>query len=97
MYTVSNCLICFVVCDLALQGDLNFSILFVAALDENAPESELDVETLQDMYRTNSGSELIEGNFDIPTEGVLFFLWDNKFDWSANKQLSYSITVSQVT
>ncbi len=27
---------------------------------------------------------------------LLFFMWDNNFDWSATKQISYLIEVSQV-
>lgn len=70
--------------------------MFVAALEEGQDENDLEVETIEEMVRTTSGTEMQEGSFELPVEGVLFFVWDNSFDWSANKKLSYSIEVIQV-
>lgn len=70
--------------------------MFVAAMEEGQHEQDLEVETIEELVRTTSGTELIDGSFVAPLEGVLFFLWDNTFDWTANKYLSYSISVEQV-
>jgi hypothetical protein len=77
------------------NGDLSFGIFFVPALEEGQEESELEVESIEDLYRTESGSQTIKGFFDLPMEGVIFFMWDNAFDYFANKQLSYKIDVMQ--
>jgi hypothetical protein len=71
--------------------------MFVPALEEGQSESDLEVETIVDMYRTNSSREVIDGIFELPGEGVIFFLWDNMFDWVSSKNLTYSIEVKQVS
>lgn len=48
------------------------------------------------MSIVRSNYEPISGSFEVPYEGVVFFMWDNNFDWSANKQISYIIEVKQV-
>lgn len=77
-------------------GDIDFGILFVAALEEGQSEDDLRVETLDDVGRVPSQSEVISGEFVAPSEGVVFFVWDNKYDWFVtNKKLSYSIELFQ--
>jgi len=72
--------------------------MFVAAPEEDDPEVEdLEVETVEDICRVPSSTENIEGSFQVPYEGVIFFLWDNNFDWSSVKKLSYHIEVKQVS
>jgi hypothetical protein len=75
---------------------LSFGILFVPALEEGQTEDDIDVETLEPVMRTTSGDEMIEGDLDVDV-GVIFFLWDNDFDWFSNKYLSYTIQVKQVS
>ena len=70
--------------------------MFVPALEDGQHEEDIEVETLEEMMRTNSGEEMIEGELSLDIEGVLFFMWDNDFDWLANKYLSYSIQIKQV-
>jgi hypothetical protein len=76
-------------------GDLSFGIMFVPAMEEGQTEDDIDVETLEPVMRTTSGDEMIEGDLDVDA-GVIFFLWDNDFDWFSNKYLSYTIQVKQV-
>ncbi len=79
------------------HGDISFGIMFVAAPEEDNPEVEdLEVETVEDVNRVPSSSEPIEGSFQVPYEGVIFFLWDNNYDWSSIKKISYHIEVKQV-
>lgn len=78
-----------------VQGDLSFGIMFVAALEEGQTEDDIEVETFEPVMRTNSGEEMVEGDLEIDS-GVIFFIWDNDFDWFSNKYLSYTIQVKQV-
>jgi hypothetical protein len=78
-------------------SDISFGIVFVAAPDEPQSVDELEIETVEEMSRVPSHIERISGSFDVPCEGVVFFLWDNNFDWSAVKKISYSIKVHQVS
>jgi hypothetical protein len=79
-----------------LQGDIQFGIVFVAALEENQQQNDVEVETIEEMTRHRSDVEPIAGSFEPPCEGVVFFLWDNTYDWSSVKKLSYSVDVFQV-
>lgn len=76
-------------------GDICFGIVFVPALDEGQTEADVQVIVLDEMGRVPSEYETITGEFQPPCEGVVFFMWDNKFDWYANKKLAYSIDVFQ--
>lgn len=78
------------------HGDISFGVMFVAAPEEDDPEVEdLEVETVEEISRVPSSTDSIEGSFQVPYEGVIFFLWDNNFDWSSVKKLSYHIEVKQ--
>jgi hypothetical protein len=77
-------------------SDISFGIVFVAAPDENQPKKELEIETVVEMGKVYTDSEPISGTFELPCEGVIFFVWDNSHDWLANKKLSYLIEVNQV-
>jgi hypothetical protein len=44
-----------------------------------------------------SGSELIHGSFELQCEGIVFFLWDNSYDWTGTKQVSYKVEVLEVS
>jgi hypothetical protein len=77
-------------------GNIWFGVLFVAApLEGQSPDS-LEVETVEELSLVPSGSEAIHGSFELQCEGVVFFLWDNSFDWSSTKKLSYNIVVHEV-
>lgn len=39
----------------------------------------------------------IKGSFTLPCEGVVFFIWDNTYDWSSVKKISYTIRVNEPT
>ena len=81
---------------LTTGGDIDFGILFVAALAEGQSEDDLKVETLDEVGRVPSQTEVISGEFMVPSEGVVFLVWDNKYDWFVpNKKLSYSIELFQ--
>ena len=77
-------------------SEISFGIVFVAAPDEDQDINDLEIETIEEMNRVSSAIEPIAGSFEVPCEGVVFFIWDNNFDWSANKKISYSIEVEQV-
>jgi len=77
-------------------GDISFGIIFVASPEEGQDINDLEIETVQEMDIVRSNLESVSGSFEVPCEGVLFFMWDNNFDWSATKQISYLIEVSQV-
>ena len=77
-------------------GDISFGIVFVAAPEEGQDLQDLDIETVEEMGIVRSNLDSISGSFEVPYEGVVFFMWDNNFDWSANKQISYVIEVHQV-
>jgi hypothetical protein len=77
------------------RGDIQFGIVFVAALEDNQNQDDVEVETIEEMSRHRSDIEPIVGSFEPPCEGVVFFLWDNTYDWSAVKNLSYSVEVFQ--
>ena len=64
---------------LHLQGAIDFGIVFVAALEENQTQSDLDVQTIEEMGRIRSDLQTIKGSFTPPSEGVVFFLWDNTY------------------
>lgn len=74
-------------------GDISFGIVFVAAPDTLQEVEDLDIETVEEMSTAPSHTEDIAGSFELPSEGVVFFLWDNNFDWSAVKKISYTIRV----
>jgi hypothetical protein len=80
----------------SLPGDIWFGILFVAAPMEGQSHDNLEVETVEELALVPSGSESIHGSFELQCEGVLFFLWDNTFDWSSTKKVSYNIVVKEV-
>ncbi len=77
-------------------GDISFGVVFVAAPEEGEEVDDLDMETVEEMDRVPSNSETISGSFELPCEGVVFFLWDNHYDWSAVKKISYRIDVKEV-
>lgn len=78
-------------------GDISFGIVFVAAPAEGQNIDDLEMETVEEVERVPSHTEVIKGSFELPCEGVVFFLWDNNFDWSAVKKISYSITIQEVS
>ena len=83
-------------------GGIEFGIVFVPAVDDNhqdyhQDQDELNLETVKEMSRVRSDIDKIEGSFTPPSEGVIFFLWDNTYDWTAVKKLSYYVEVYQVT
>ena len=77
------------------RGGIEFGIVFVPATEEDPQNVELDVETIEEMTRVRSDLEHVAGTFQPPCEGVVFFLWDNAYDWSAVKKLSYTVEVHQ--
>ena len=77
------------------SGGIEFGIVFVPATDDEQNQDELQVETIEEMTRVRSDLERISGSFTPPSEGVVFFIWDNIYDWSAVKHLSYSVDVFQ--
>lgn len=74
-------------------GDLCFGIMFVPALEEGQGEDDLRVQVLDEVGRVPCHNDTIEGEFEPPSEGVIFFTWDNTFDWYTNKKLAYNIEV----
>ena len=56
-------------------GDISFGILFVAAPEEDQRIEDLDVETVEQMGIVKSNLEPICGTFEVPCEGVVFFIW----------------------
>lgn len=77
-------------------GDITFSIIFVAAPEEDRVVDDEDIETIEESERCSTEEEPITGSFMPPCEGILFFIWDNSHDWLSNKKISYSIIVEQV-
>ncbi len=77
-------------------SDISFGIVFVAAPAEGQNVDDLEMETVEEVERVPSHTEVIKGSFELPCEGGVFFLWDNNFDWSAVKKISYSITIQEV-
>lgn len=51
----------------------------MAALEADQTQSDLDVHTIEEMGRIRSDLQTIEGSFTPPSEGVVFFLWDNTY------------------
>lgn len=60
-------------------GAIEFGIVFVPALEEDQQQSDLEVETIEEMGRIRSDLQTISGSFTPPSEGVVFFLWDNTY------------------
>ena len=60
-------------------GAIEFGIVFVPALEDNQEQKDLEVETIEDMGRIRSDLQTIQGSFTPPSEGVVFFLWDNTY------------------
>ena len=60
-------------------GAIEFGIVFVPALEEDQQQNDLEVETVEDMGRIRSDLQTIVGSFSPPSEGVVFFLWDNTY------------------
>lgn len=77
-------------------SEISFGIVFVAAPVDDSDTSDLEMETIVEMGRVQCDVEPISGSFEVPCEGVIFFLWDNNYDWSALKKISYLIEVKQV-
>ena len=64
---------------LCTVGAIEFGIVFVPALEEDQQQNDLEVETVEDMGRIRSDLQTIVGSFSPPSEGVVFFLWDNTY------------------
>jgi hypothetical protein len=77
-------------------SDLSFGILFVPAPDQDSYIDDLELETVEEMERVPSHEETVSGSFQLPCEGVVFFMWDNNHDWISNKNISYKIQVLEV-
>lgn len=78
------------------MGDIQFGIMFVAALDEGQDESEMYAEVIDEMGRVLSHENAYKGSFEPRCEGVVFFVWDNTHDWYSNKKVTYCIELQQV-
>ena len=57
------------------QGNISFTIVFVAAPMEDQDPDDLEIETIQTIEKANSEIEPISGSFELPCEGVVFFIW----------------------
>mmetsp|Transcript_14347 Transcript_14347/g.14453 ORF Transcript_14347/g.14453 Transcript_14347/m.14453 type:complete len:493 (+) Transcript_14347:156-1634(+) len=69
-------------------GDISFGITFISNEDgEN--------ESVVDLTRIRSDLETIEGTFEVPRVGVVYFFWDNSFSWLTAKDLAYNIVLQQ--
>ena len=71
--------ICYLINFFQLTGAIEFGIVFVPALEEDQQQNDLEVETVEDMGRIRSDLQTIVGSFSPPSEGVVFFLWDNTY------------------
>lgn len=78
-------------------GDICFGIAFVPAMEEDDDQNDVKVEIIEDVKLIKSGEESITGQFIIPAEGVVIFVWDNSFDWSSLKKLSYTINLFEAS
>ena len=63
------------------QGGVEFGIVFVPATVEQNQTENLQMETIEEMIRVRSDLAPVSGTFQPPCEGVVFFLWDNAYDW----------------
>lgn len=77
-------------------GDVFFSAVFLPALEEGQTSRDLKYEMIVNLGLVPSSSRDITGSFDLPSEGIVVFMFDNNFDWSATKKLSYIIEVEEV-
>lgn len=76
-------------------SDISFGVVFVAAPEEDQDAEDLEIETIEELGRVSCETEPVSGSFEVPSEGVVFFMWDNNYDWTANKKLSYLVEVMQ--
>jgi hypothetical protein len=63
--------------------------------DEEEDDDAVEVQMLQEMSRVRSDLTKQAGTVRPPSEGVLFFVFDNVYDWSGVKKLSYTVKVHQ--
>ena len=70
------------------SGDIAFGITFIS-------EDDGEVETVVDLERLRSDLETISGSFEVPREGIVYFLWDNSYSWLSSKDLAYSVELQQ--
>jgi len=71
--------------------------MFIAALEENQPEEDMQAEVIDEMAIVESHIKSYSGEFIPRCEGVIFFIWDNSHDWWSNKHISYTIELAQPT
>lgn len=79
------------------EGDIQFGIMFVAALEEDQPDEDMVTEVIDDMGIVETHIKPYTGEFTPRCEGVVFFVWDNSHDWWSNKNISYVIELYQPT
>jgi len=63
--------------------------------EEEDDDDAVEVQMLQEMSRVRSDLTKQAGTVRPPSEGVLFFVFDNVYDWSGVKKLSYTVKVHQ--
>ena len=78
-------------------GDIFFGVAFIPALDEGQDKDDIEVEIIEEINHVNSSTETICGNFKLPCEGVVLIMFDNGYDWTSIKKLSYVIEVTEVS
>lgn len=76
-------------------SSIEFGIIFVTAPEEDREVEDSDIHTVLESALVDCNSEAVRGSFEVTVEGMVFFLWDNTFDWTALKQVSYRITVHE--
>jgi hypothetical protein len=68
----------------------------VPALEEGQSKDDMKVEMIEDVALVASSTSDIEGEFSLNSEGVIIMMWDNNYDWTAIKKLSYVVEVYEV-
>lgn len=81
-------------------GEISFGVMFVPAPEDDkdiAPE-DIEIEMVEEMTSVECNINPITGSYQVPCEGVLFFVWENTTAdqiWPTPKQISYDIEVQQ--
>lgn len=69
------------------QGDISFGVEFQSEKGEDFG--------VEEPRRVNFAEQPLRGTFDVKQRGVVFFLWDNCYDWSGEKRISYVVRIEQ--
>ena len=71
------------------QGDISFGIELL--LENN------ECQIVEEPRRIAFSEQPFHGSFELSARGVVVFTWNNLYDWTGEKRLSYMVRIQQVS